>query len=120
MKFLSATVTFFLAGMFVFTVWGSLMGASPGSGIWGGVGAAAVIIGSMWFLNHYLNLTHQDGAHSFVDMGLAIFVAGWLSDALPQVDTVGHLVASLPTVLFVAIGAALGGACAVLIEKIKA
>jgi len=115
MKFLSAVVTFFFAGMFVFTVWGSLMG---GPGIWGGVGAAAVIIGSMWFLNHYLNLTWQDGAHSFVDMGLAIFVAGWLSSALIAGD-MGLLVESLPTVIFVSIGAALGGACAAMIEKLS-
>ena len=97
-----------LAGLLVMSVWGEL--GSVGS--YGGYAAALVIIGSMWFLNHYLNLSGNKEGVSFVDMGLAIGVSGLARDAF--LTDQQNLVAAWPTFLLVVIGALIGGSLAVM------
>lgn len=108
--------TFFgaaIAGTYVFTVWGALAGAY---GLAGGWFAGATIVGIMWFLNHFVGSTNNDGA--WVDMGLGIGVAGTAKPAfINGWDTVG---ASLPTLALVCLGGILGAVAAGLLQKAQA
>lgn len=93
------------------SVW-SEMGAF---GIFGGYAAAIIIIGPMWFLNHYLNLVDNKASASFVDMGLAIGIAGIMRDTFLKGSP--ELAKALPTIGLVLLGAVLGGVCAAFVEK---
>jgi len=59
MKHLGTIVGAAIAGMFVMSVWGELAGAY---GLVGGWFAAFIIIGVMWFMNHFVGLINNDGA----------------------------------------------------------
>jgi hypothetical protein len=102
-----------IAGMFVMSVWGAFSGAY---GIGGGWFAGFLIIGSMWYMNHYLGVHNNDGA--WVDMALGIGTAGLMRGVFENGISVG--VDALPTLLFVAIGGILGGVTAVAFERYKA
>lgn len=111
MKFLRSTVGYMIAGMIVMSVWGAFANAY---GIAGGYFAAFIIIGPMWYMNHYHGLIKQDADAAFVDMGLAIAICGVFRDAfLYGFHTV---VDSLPTILLVIVGATLGGLFAAKVE----
>ncbi|GCF94752.1 hypothetical protein NRIC_26430 [Enterococcus florum] len=111
MKFLRSMLGYMIAGTIVMAVWNEL-----GSfGIFGGYLAAGIIIGPMWFMNHYVNLTGNEDDAAFVDMGLAIGVCGIMRDTLMQGTSA--LTASLPTIALVVAGAALGGIVAAAFEK---
>ena len=111
MKFFRSFVGYCIAGMIVMAVW-SQLGAY---GIFGGYLAAIMIIGPMWYMNHYINLTGNEDDAAFVDMGLAIAVCGIMRDTFIQGGSA--FVASLPTILLVICGATLGGITAAYIEK---
>ena len=112
MKFLRSSIGFMIAGMIVMSVWGAFGNAY---GIVGGYFAAFIIIGPMWFMNHYNGLIYQEEDSAFVDMGLGIAVCGIFRDAFMfGFDKVAH---SVPTLLLVALGAALGGFVAAKIEE---
>ncbi len=84
MKFLRSMVGYTIAGTIVMSVWNEL-----GSfGIFGGYLAAGIIIGPMWFMNHYLNLTGNEDDAAFVDMGLAIGICGIARDTFMQGSSV--------------------------------
>ncbi|WP_314209049.1 Lin0368 family putative glycerol transporter subunit [Vagococcus salmoninarum] len=100
-----------LAGLLVMSVWGELGNV----GVYGGYVAALVIIGPMWFLNHYLNTSGNHEGVSFVDMGLAIGVSGLARDAF--LTDQQNLFAAWPTFLLVVIGALIGGSLAALFAK---
>lgn len=110
MKNLGSIIGFSIAGIFVMSVWGAFDGAY---GIWGGWFAGLAIISIMWFINHYLGVVTNEGA--FVDMAAGIAICGTMRDVFLYGSQAGA--DSLPTLLCVAIGAILGGACAVAIEK---
>ncbi|MBL1230452.1 hypothetical protein IW492_14560 [Enterococcus sp. BWB1-3] len=111
MKFLRSIVGYMIAGIIVMAVWGEL-----GSfGIFGGYLAAGIIIGPMWFMNHYLNLTGNEEDAAFVDMGLAIAICGLARDTFMHGGSA--LSASIPTIALVAGGAAFGGLAAAVFEK---
>ncbi|MBX8935535.1 Lin0368 family putative glycerol transporter subunit [Enterococcus gilvus] len=111
MKFLRSMVGYMIAGTIVMSVWNEL-----GSfGIFGGYLAAGIIIGPMWFMNHYLNLTGNEDDAAFVDMGLAIGVCGIARDSF--MHGASAFSASLPTIALVVVGAALGGIVAAAFEK---
>ena len=111
MKFFRSFVGYCIAGMIVMAVW-SQLGAY---GIFGGYLAAIMIIGPMWYMNHYINLTGNEDDAAFVGMGLAIAVCGIMRETFLQGGSA--FVASLPTILLVICGATLGGITAAYIEK---
>lgn len=111
MKFIRGLVGYTIAGMLVMAVWGQL-GAF---GIFGGYLAALIIIGPMWFMNHFVNLVGNEADAAFVDMGLAIGVCGIMRDTF--MNGTESLVSSLPTISLVAIGAIIGGIVAAAVEK---
>ncbi|MBO0446384.1 hypothetical protein JZO78_08510 [Enterococcus ureilyticus] len=111
MKFIRGLIGYTIAGMIVMAVWGQL-GAF---GIFGGYLAAFIIIGPMWFMNHFVNLVGNEDDAAFVDMGLAIGVCGIMRDTF--MNGTESLVSSLPTIGLVIIGAVIGGIVASAIEK---
>lgn len=113
MKHLFTVIGTCLAGMFVMSVWGAFANAY---GIGGGWFAGFLIIGSMWYMNHYLGVHNNDGA--WVDMALGIGVAGTMNGVFSEGISVG--IAALPTLFFVALGGAIGGVAAVGFERYKA
>lgn len=111
MKFLRSMVGYMVAGAIVMTVWNEL-----GSfGIFGGYLAAGIIIGPMWFMNHYINLTGNEDDAAFVDMGLAIGVCGIMRDTM--LNGSEAFMGSLPTIMLVIVGAIVGGVVAAAFEK---
>ncbi len=101
-----------IAGLFVGSVWGAFAGKY---GIAGGWFAALILIGPLWFMNHYVGLITNEGDGSFVDMGLGIGVACFMRDAFKL--GVSSTMESLPTLLLVATGAVIGGIAAASIER---
>jgi len=113
LKHLFTVIGTALAGMFVMSVWGAF---STAYGIGGGWFAGFLIIGSMWYMNHYLGVHNNDGA--WVDMALGIGTAGLMRGVFESGVSVG--IDALPTLLFVAIGGTIGGIAAVSFERYKA
>lgn len=98
--------TFFgcaIAGAWVFGIWPLLWMTY---GVFGGWLAGFVIIGTMWFLNHYVGLTYNASDAAFVDMAMGIGVAGTVSSI---VGDGASFASSLPTLMYVIIGAIIGG-----------
>jgi len=112
-KNIGSIIGFAIAGMFVMSVWGAFVEAY---GIFGGWFAGLIIISIMWFMNHFLGLVANEGA--FVDMAAGIAITGTLRDVFLKGVQAG--IDSLPTLAFVAIGAAIGGITAVAVEKMWA
>ncbi|MGX6962671.1 Lin0368 family putative glycerol transporter subunit [Vagococcus xieshaowenii] len=111
MKFFRSFIGYLIAGVVVMAVWGEL----GKFGIFGGFLAAGIIIGPLWYMNHYVNLTGNLDDASFVDMGLAIGVCGIMRDTF--MTGTSSLIDSIPTILLVIVGSALGGIVAAAIEK---
>lgn len=110
MKHVGTMIGAAIAGMFVMSVWGAFVDQA---GIIGGWFAGLIIIGTMWLMNHNLGLINNDGA--FVDMACGIGVAGYMKGIF--VDGIQVGIDSLPTLLLVLLGGALGGFMAVQVEK---
>ncbi|TCO75188.1 Lin0368 family putative glycerol transporter subunit [Marinisporobacter balticus] len=98
-----------IAGMFVMSVWGAF---ASKYGIGGGWFAGFIIIGTMWFINHYIGLVNNDGA--FVDMALGIGVCGTMRDVFRHGVAAGT--SSIPTLGCVIIGGIIGGLVAYKLE----
>ena len=102
-----------IAGMFVMSVWGAFAGAY---GIGGGWFAGFAIIGTMWFMNHWIGIHNNDGA--WVDMALGIGVAGTTKVMFLEGFSAGT--AALPTLLIALAGGACGGFMAYQLEQMMA
>ncbi len=113
MKHVGTIIGTAIAGMFVMSVWGAFAGAY---GIGGGWFAGFIIIGTMWFMNHWVGIINNDGA--FVDMATGIGMAGFMRGVFE--GGAGAGAASLPTLLVVLLGGATGGFMAVQMEKMLA
>jgi hypothetical protein len=98
-----------IAGMFVMSVWGAFAGEY---GIGGGWFAGFIIIGTMWFLNHYIGIHNNDGA--WVDMALGIGMCGTMRGVFEQ--GIGAGIGSLPTLGVVLVGGMVGGYMAYKLE----
>jgi len=109
MKHLGTIIGTAIAGMFVMSVWGAFV---TEYGIGGGWFAGFAIIGTMWFLNHYVGIHNNDGA--CVDMALGIGVAGTMRGVFDNGIAAG--IDSLPTLAVVAIGGIVGGITAYKLE----
>lgn len=99
-----------IAGIFVMSVWGAF---ATSYGIAGGWFAGFIIIGVMWYLNHYLSVHGNKGA--WVDMAIGIGIAGTTRDMFNNGFQSG--VNSLPTLALVIAGGIAGGIIAGLIQK---
>ena len=113
MKHLGTVVGTAIAGMFVMSVWGAY---ATKYGIAGGWFAGFIIIGTMWYLNHYLGILHNPEGAAWVDMALGIGTAGLMRGVF-SAGSIEPLVTSLPTLTVVLVGGILGGVTAALLEK---
>lgn len=112
MKFLRGMVGFCIAAILINGLWGIFTNYF---GVFGGWIVAFVITGTMWFMNHHLGLIENEKNDAFIDMGLGIAICSLMRDTFKH-GVVG-LVSSIPTFVFIAIGAVSAGVIAGLIEK---
>ncbi|MCI3028819.1 hypothetical protein LMF32_06875 [Desemzia sp. C1] len=112
MKFLRSTLGFMIAGMIVMSVWDGFVGSY---GIVGGYFAAFIIIGPMWFLNHYVGLIDNPDEFAFVDMAVGIGITGIFRDIF--LKGASEFIDTIPTLLLVMLGATIAGLVAAAIEK---
>lgn len=112
MRFLKSTLGYFLASIIINGGWGFFVDKF---GLMGGYLAAFFLTGFMWYINHYLGLIKHDKDSAFIDMGLGVGIClvtkGYIVNGLSSISS------SIPTFVYVAIGAMLGGYVAVVIEK---
>ena len=102
-----------IAGLFAGGIWGAFAGEPYG--IIGGWFAALVIIGLLWFMNHYVGLMHNSAEGSFVDMATAIGTTCIVRDLMMK--GTAELSASIPTFICLAVGGVIGGALAYVVQK---
>ena len=117
MKLVRSTIGYMFAGMIVMSVWG---GVIEGLGTIGGILAGFFIIGAMWFMNHHLGLIYHGPQSGFVDLGLGVGLTGIFRDmwiGILSGNGIKPLVDSFPTILFVLVGAVLGGYLAAMVER---
>ncbi len=113
MKHLGTMIGTAIAGMFVFGVWGAFAGAY---GIAGGWLAGFIIISSMWFLNHFIGIVHNEDGVAAVDMACGIAIAAVSRDAF-MAGSFAPVSASIPTLMIVIAGGITGGITAGLLQK---
>lgn len=105
--------TFFgsmVAGILVFAVWGGL---AEQYGWMGGWLAGMVTISLGWALNHYAGAHTNEPGNAWIDMALGIAVAGMAMGVFQGKNLAG----SLPTIIFLGLGGALGGLVAGIVTK---
>lgn len=112
MKFFRSTLGYMIAGMLVMTIWDAFV---VEYGIFGGFFAAFIIIGPMWFMNHYVGLIDNPDGSAFVDMALGIGITGIFRDTFLKGGS--EFIATLPTLLLVILGAVIGGLVVAAIEE---
>lgn len=112
MRFLRATLGYFLAGFAVPGFWPYL--ASP-FGYLAGFVAALCLIGPVWYLVHYRGLVYQEAEAIAVDMGGGIAAAVFTRDSLYH--GFSEMLAGLPTLFLMLLGACLGGFLALFLER---
>lgn len=102
----------FIVGIAVYSAWPPMVVAF---GPLGGWLAALFIITPTWFMNHWIGLFEQKGA--WVDQGIAIGAAGVAKGIF--IDGGNAFIDSLPLILCVAAGGAIGGISAMMFEAKK-
>ena len=113
MKFFGKLIGYMMAGLIVV---GGFAELPDSIGPIGGILSAGLLVFAGWAMNHYVNLTTQDEDASFVDMGLAIATAALINDLLRSNGEL-TFTGTLPTILLVMAGAAVGGALAAIFER---
>ncbi len=113
MKHLGTIIGTAIAGMFVMGVWGAFVGPY---GIAGGWFAGFLIIGVMWYMNHYIGILNNEDGAAFVDMATGIGVAGLARDAF-LAGSFAPISTSMITLIIVIAGGVTGGITAGLIQK---
>lgn len=111
MKFVRSTLGFMIVGMLVMTAFDAF---AEQYGIVGGVFAAFIVIGPMWFMNHYVGLIENVDGNAFVDMAVGIGLTGIFRDTFMK--GIPALVETIPTLSLVVLGAVLAGFVAAAIE----
>ena len=94
-----------IAGIFVFSIWGKLVGAY---GLMGGWLAAMVTIGVAAIMNHDAGVIYNPEGGVWIDQAVGIAVAGTMMGVFQGLS----IVSALPTLGLVAIGAIFGGIAA--------
>lgn len=106
---------YFMAGFCAMYLWPKVTEVLN-IGIFGNWVAAIIVVGPLWYINHYLGLIkhHEDSA--FVDMAFGIGIAGIFKGLFMGAGFEG-LLASLPSLIIVILGGAFGGLMAIIVEK---
>jgi len=101
-----------IAGVFVFNIWGILAGTEA-LGDAGGWLGGLLIVGFIWTVNHYVGAIYNPEGAVSIDMAVAIAVAGTMQGVFGGAP----ISAALPTLLWVAVGATLGGIFAAVVQN---
>ena len=109
-KYLGTMVGGAIAGVFVFNIWGILIGATQSDA--GGWLGGLLVVGFIWSVNHYIGAYQLPDGAVAVDMAVAIGIAGTMNGVFAG-KPIG---AALPTLLWVAVGAVLGGVFAAMVQ----
>jgi hypothetical protein len=112
MPFFRSVLGFVIAGITPTIFWGAFTNNFGGLGGWL---AAFFLIGTLWYVNHHLGLIENKTEAGFIDMGLGIAICGTTNGVLTNGPM--ELINSLPTLILVSIGGAIGGITAALIKK---
>lgn len=113
MRIVRAIIGGFIAAIVINGGWGVFV---ENIGPLGGVLAATVLIGTMWFLNHYIGLIPNENNCAFIDMGLSISIACIFRDII-RLGSIKLITTSIPTFVLVIIGGAIGGTISVFVKK---
>jgi hypothetical protein len=101
-----------IAGVFVFNIWPILAGTEA-LGDAGGWLGGLLIVGFIWTVNHYIGAVHTPEGGVAIDMAVGIAVAGTMNGVFAGLPISN----SLPTLLWVAVGAVLGGIFAAFVKN---
>ncbi|MGM0501066.1 MAG: Lin0368 family putative glycerol transporter subunit [Bacillota bacterium] len=112
-KYLGTLVGGAIAGVFVFSIWGLFVESFGTAGGWLG---GPLVVGLAWALNHYVGAFHLPDGAVAVDMAVAIGVAGTMNGVFSG-QPIGP---ALPTLLWMAVGAVLGGVFAAVVTNVIA
>ena len=113
MRGVRAAIGGFISAIVINGAWGVFtenLGAS------GGILAATILVGTMWFLNHYIGLIPNEKNCAFVDMGIAIGIACIVRDVI-RLGSIQSVLASIPTFILVIIGGGIGGVLSVFVKR---
>ncbi len=105
MQYLRTIVATAIAGIFVMSVWGAFV---VKYGIGGGWFAGFAIISVMWFMNHHIGFIENPSGAAFVDMAMAIGIAGTTRDMF-MAGSITPGVDAIPTLMLVVLGGITGG-----------
>jgi len=114
-KYVGTMVGGAIAGVFVFSIWPILAG-TQGLGTAGGWLGGLLIVGLVWSLNHYVGAFYLPDGAVAVDMAVAIGVAGTMNGVFSGKP----IAAGLPTLMWMAVGAILGGIFAAIVQDVIA
>lgn len=115
MNFLKSLVGYFLAGVIIVILWGKLVNIF---GIVGGWIAGLTLVGPLWYFIHHKNFVFHKNDGIFIDMGLAIAITTMTVSILKIKSNFWiSLSHSIPTLVFLALGAVLGVVFSIFFEN---
>lgn len=112
MRLIRATIGGFIAAVVINGSWRVF---TERLGPLGGIVAAIILVGTMWFLNHYIGLIPNEKNCAFIDMGIAVGIACIVRDII-NLRSSEEILSSIPTLALVIIGGIIGGILSVFIK----
>ena len=112
-KYVGTLVGGAIAGVFVFSIWGLFTEAFGTAGGWLG---GPLVVALVWALNHYIGAFHLPDGAVAIDMAVAIGVAGTMNGVFSGKP----IAAALPTLMWMSVGAVLGGIFASIVTDVIA
>lgn len=105
-KYLSTFVSSAICGGFAFGIWTEMWKTY---GLWGGWVAAVLIIGIMWYTNHWNGAISNPEGKIWLDQGWCIGAAGISWGIVRFQGSFQAIIPALPTLVLCLIGGALAG-----------
>lgn len=115
-KHLSTFIGSAICGGFAFCIWPELW---KSYGIIGGWLAATLLIGIMWYMNHYNGIINNPNGKIWLDQGWCIGVAGIAWGVVRFKGDISMVLTALPTLACCLVGGGLAGATLWYIQKEK-
>ncbi|MGL4293604.1 MAG: Lin0368 family putative glycerol transporter subunit [Bacteroidales bacterium] len=116
-KYLSTFVGSAICGGFAFGIWPELWKTY---GLIGGWAAATLIIGIMWYMNHYNGMIRNPEGKIWLDQGWCIGSAGIAWGIVRFQGDLSAFWDAFPTLVYCLIGGALAGVAVAVIRKTQA
>lgn len=113
MKYVSAFIGAMILGTMTYGIWPEMW---MSYGIVGGWLSATILIGTGWYMCHWLEIIPNRDGGVWVDMGFAIGAAG-ISWSMVRFYPDCEFTKAIPTFVFCVIGGGLAGVVAALVKK---